>query len=55
MNRNELLEADNIKLVDKVRKYKKEIKKEMKNSNDTIIQELLKTNEEKQQMAQKIT
>jgi hypothetical protein len=46
--------ADNTKLTEKVKKYKKEAKKELKSINDTAITQLNKEHEEKKHMAKRI-
>lgn len=45
---------DNIKLNEKVKRYKKEAKKELKSINETAISQLNQNHEEKKQMTQKI-
>jgi hypothetical protein len=45
---------DNAKLSEKVKRYKKEAKRELKSINDTAISQLNQNHEEKKQMTQKI-
>lgn len=52
--KNEQLLVDNTKLSQKVKKYKKEAKKELRSINDTAISQLHKQHEEKKQMAKRI-
>lgn len=54
-SKNEELIVDNTKLSEKVRKYKKEAKKELRSINDTALNQLHKLNEEKKQMSKRIT
>jgi len=53
-SKNEELVIDNTKLSEKVRKYKKEAKKELRSINDTAINQLHKEHEEKKVMAKRI-
>ena len=52
--KNEEFVIDNTKLTEKVKKYKKEAKKELKNINETAITQLNREHTEKQKMVERI-
>ena len=53
--KNQQYVIDNTKLTQKVKKYKKQAKKELKNINQTAINQLNREQEDRQKMAERIT
>ena len=51
----EVLVEENARLGEKVRRYKKEARRELRSINDTAVSQLNKTHEENRQMATQIT
>jgi predicted secreted Zn-dependent protease len=51
----EALVEENARLGEKVRRYKKEARRELRSINDTAVSQLNKTHEENRQMAAQVT
>ena len=52
--KNELLESDNIKLLEKVKKYKKEAKREARVNSETVNSQVRETEQRNQEMVARI-